>query len=160
MLDLVHKVRSVCPDIGLTSDIIVGFPGETYEEFEETMSLVREVRYDAAFTFIYSPRPGTKAAVMPDNTPYEEKSRRIQMLIDLQNSITSEICAQQIGKIERVLVEGASTRDASLICGKTDRGHMVNFPGNVPVGQSGAKGCGSTGTAIHYRIGVPCRRKA
>lgn len=134
-LELVKKVRTACPDVGLTSDIIVGFPGETYEEFEETMSLVREVRYDSAFTFIYSPRPGTKAAVMPDDTPYEEKSRRIQMLIDLQNSITTEICAQQVGKIEQVLVEGASTRDADLICGKTDRGHMVNFPGNVPVGQ-------------------------
>lgn len=134
-LDLVRKVRRVCPDVGLTSDIIVGFPGESYEEFEETMSLVREVRYDAAFTFIYSPRPGTKAAVMPDDTPYEEKSRRIQMLIDLQNSITSEICAQQIGKIEKVLVEGSSTRDAGFICGKTDRGHMVNFPGNAAAGQ-------------------------
>jgi len=134
-LELVSRVRKVCPDVGLTSDIIVGFPGETYSEFEETMSLVREVRYDSAFTFIYSPRPGTKAAVMPDDTPYEEKSRRIQMLIDLQNSITTEICSQQIGKIERVLVEGVSTRDTGFICGKTDRGHMVNFPGNVPVGR-------------------------
>ncbi|MBQ2957158.1 MAG: tRNA (N6-isopentenyl adenosine(37)-C2)-methylthiotransferase MiaB [Clostridia bacterium] len=134
-LELVHKVRSVCPGIGLTSDIIVGFPGETYEEFEDTLSLVREVRYDAAFTFIYSPRPGTKAAVMPDSTPYEEKSRRIQMLIDLQNSITSDICSQQIGKTEHILVEGASTRDPGFVCGKTDRGHMVNFPGNIASGQ-------------------------
>ncbi len=134
-LDLVHKVRSVCPDIGLTSDIIVGFPGETYEEFEETVSLVREVRYDSAFTFIYSPRPGTKAAVMPDDTPYAEKSRRIQILIDLQNEITTDICRQQIGKTERVLVEGISARDASLICGKTERGHMVNFKGDAAVGQ-------------------------
>ncbi len=134
-LELVKKVRSVCPEIGLTSDIIVGFPGETYDEFEETMSLVREVRYDAAFTFIYSPRPGTKAAAMPDDTPYEEKSRRIQLLIDLQQEITTDICRQQIGKVERVLIEGASTRDPGFICGKTDRGHMVNFPGNLPAGQ-------------------------
>lgn len=134
-LNLVHRLRSVCPDIGLTSDLIVGFPGETYEEFEDTLSLVREVRYDAAFTFIYSPRPGTKAAAMPDDTPYEEKSRRIQMLIELQQQITSEICTQQIGKQERVLVEGVSTRDAGWTCGKTDRGHMVNFPGNIAAGQ-------------------------
>ncbi len=134
-LELVRKVRSVCPDIGLTSDIIVGFPGETYEEFEDTLSLVKEVRYDAAFTFIYSPRPGTKAALLPDGTPYEEKSRRIQLLIDAQQNITTEICRAQIGKVERVLVEGASTRDPGFICGKTDRGHMVNFAGNLSAGQ-------------------------
>ena len=72
---------------------------------------------------------------MPDGTPYEEKSRRIQLLIDLQQEITTDICRQQIGKIERVLVEGASTRDPGFICGKTDRGHMVNFPGNLTAGQ-------------------------
>ena len=70
-LDLVHRLRSVCPEIGLTSDIIVGFPGETLEQFEETMSLIRQVRFDAAYTFIYSPRKGTKAATYPDDTPYE-----------------------------------------------------------------------------------------
>jgi len=134
-LELVKKVRTVCPDIGLTSDIIVGFPGETYDEFADTLSLVKEVRYDSAFTFIYSPRPGTKAAIMPDDTPYEEKSRRIQLLIDAQQAITTDICRQQIGRVERVLVEGASARDAGFICGKTDRGHMVNFPGSIPVGE-------------------------
>ena len=72
---------------------------------------------------------------MPDATPYEEKSRRIQMLIDLQQEITTDICRQQIGKVEQVLVEGASARDPGFICGKTDRGHMVNFPGNLAVGQ-------------------------
>lgn len=135
-MELVRRVRSVCPHIGLTSDIIVGFPGETYEEFEETLSLVREVRYDAAFTFIYSPRPGTKASIMPDDTPYEEKSRRIQKLIDLQQEITSDVCRQQVGKVERVLVEGVSARDPGFVCGKTDRGHMVNFPGNLLAGQT------------------------
>ena len=85
-LELVKRLRSVCPDIGLTSDIIVGFPGETLEQFEDTLSLVREVRFDAAYTFIYSPRTGTTAAKMPDDTPYEEKSARIQRLIDLQQA--------------------------------------------------------------------------
>ena len=90
-LELVNKLRSVRPDVGLTSDIIVGFPGETEAQFEDTLSLVREVRYDSAFTFIYSRRAGTRAAQMPDPTPQEEKTERIQRLIALQTEITSEI---------------------------------------------------------------------
>ena len=99
-LDKVRALRAVCPEIGLTSDIIVGFPGETLEEFEDTVSLIDEVRYDAAYTFIYSPRPGTRAANMPDDTPMEEKSRRIQRLIEHQQRITTELCTRQIGRIE------------------------------------------------------------
>lgn len=129
-LDRVRALRAVCPNIGLTSDIIVGFPGETLEEFEDTVSLVDEVRYDAAYTFIYSPRPGTRAADMPDDTPMEEKSRRIQRLIDHQQRITTELCTRQIGKIESVLVEEVSARDAQCVGGKTERGHMVNFAGD------------------------------
>ena len=128
-LRLVKKLRSVCPDIGLTSDIIVGFPGETLEQFEETLSLVREVRFDAAYTFIFSPRTGTRAAALPDNTPYEVKSERIQRLIDLQQAISLETLEAQVGKRETVLVESVSTRDAGSVGGKTPRGHMVNFPG-------------------------------
>ena len=129
-LDRVRALRAVCPNIGLTSDIIVGFPCETLEEFEDTVSLVDEVRYDAAYTFIYSPRPGTRAANMPDDTPMEEKSRRIQRLIDHQQRITTELCTRQIGKIEPVLVEEVSARDAQCVGGKTERGHMVNFAGD------------------------------
>lgn len=129
-LALVQKLRASCPDIGLTSDIIVGFPGESYDEFYETVTLAQEVRFDAAFTFIYSPRPGTKAAEMPDDTSAEEKSRRIQLLIDEQLRITHEACVQQIGKVERVLVEGESARGEGFMGGKTSRGHMVNFPGD------------------------------
>ncbi|MBQ3423733.1 MAG: radical SAM protein, partial [Clostridia bacterium] len=128
-LDLVQKLRSRCPDIGLTSDIIVGFPGETEEQFEETLSLVRKVRFDAAYTFIFSPRKGTKAAEYPDTTPYQEKSRRIQRLIELQQSITLDTLRNQVGKRETVLVEALSTRDHSCVAGKTPRGHMVNIPG-------------------------------
>jgi len=129
-LDLVGRLRKVCPEIGLTSDIIVGFPGETQEQFEETMSLVRQVRFDAAYTFIYSPRQGTRAASYPDDTPYEVKSARIQQLIDLQQAIALEALEAQVGKRERVLVEAVSTRGSASVGGKTPRGHMVNFAGD------------------------------
>ncbi len=130
-LDLVKRLRAVVPEIGLTSDIIVGFPGETLEQFEETMRLVREVRFDAAYTFIYSPRKGTRAAEYPDDTPYEVKSERIQRLIELQQSISLEVLQAQVGRRERVLVEAVSTRDEGSVGGKTPRGHMVNFPGDA-----------------------------
>ena len=129
-LDLVKKLRGVKPQIGLTSDIIVGFPGETLEQFEQTLSLVSEVRFDAAYTFIYSPRTGTRAATYPDNTPYEVKSERIQRLIEIQQAISLEVLTAQVGKRERVLVEAVSSRDSKSVGGKTPRGHMVNFPGD------------------------------
>ena len=130
-LDLVRRLRAVRPEIGLTSDIIVGFPGETEAQFEDTMSLVREVRFDAAYTFIYSPRKGTKAAEMPDPVTAEEKSARIQRLIDLQQAIAYEALCAQVGRKEIVLVDSVSTRDAGSVGGKTPRGHMVNFPGSA-----------------------------
>ncbi|MBQ4089260.1 MAG: tRNA (N6-isopentenyl adenosine(37)-C2)-methylthiotransferase MiaB [Clostridia bacterium] len=130
-IETVRKLRKVCPDIGLTSDIIVGFPGETEEQFMDTVSLAKEVRYDAAYTFIYSPRIGTKAAQMEDNTPAEVKTERIMRLIDVIQGICSETLAAQVGKRETVLVESVSARDAGSIGGKTPRGHMVNFPGNA-----------------------------
>lgn len=130
-IETVHKLRKVCPDIGLTSDIIVGFPRETEEQFLETVSLAKEVRYDAAYTFIYSPRVGTKAALMEDNTPAEVKTERIMKLIDVIQGICSETLAEQVGKRTTVLIESVSARDAGSIGGKTPRGHMVNFPGNA-----------------------------
>ncbi|MBR1821527.1 MAG: tRNA (N6-isopentenyl adenosine(37)-C2)-methylthiotransferase MiaB [Clostridia bacterium] len=130
-LALVEKLREMCPEIGLTSDIIVGFPGETLSQFEETLSLVSAVRFDAAYTFIYSPRAGTRAAAYPDETPYAVKSERIQRLIDLQQAISLEVLEKQVGKRERVLVEAVSTRDSASVGGKTPRGHMVNFPGGA-----------------------------
>ena len=130
-LALVEKLRETCPEIGLTSDIIVGFPGETLSQFEETLSLVSAVRFDAAYTFIYSPRAGTRAAAYPDETPYAVKSERIQRLIDLQQAISLEVLEKQVGKRERVLVEAVSTRDSASVGGKTPRGHMVNFPGGA-----------------------------
>ena len=128
-LDEVRRLRAARPDIGLTTDIIVGFPGETEAQFEQTLSLVDEVRYDSAYTFIYSPRVGTKAASMPDDTPAEEKSRRIQTLIAKQQGITSEILSGMVGTTTEVLVESVSARDAGWVGGKSPRALMVNFPG-------------------------------
>lgn len=136
-LSLVRRLRAVRPDIGLTTDVIVGFPGETEAQFEDTLSLVREVRYDAAYTFIYSPRAGTRAAEMDDPVSMEEKTERIQRLIALQQSITSEVLASQIGQIQPVLVDSVSTRSEQTIGGKTPRAHMVNFPGSAErIGQT------------------------
>ena len=129
-LSVVQKLRAARPEIGLTTDIIVGFPGETEAQFEETMSLVKEVRYDSAYTFIYSPRAGTIAAKMPDGVRPEEKSARIQRLIALQQSITAEILSGMVGNVEPVLVESVSARDAGSVGGKTPRAIMVNFPGD------------------------------
>ena len=130
-LDLVSRLRAARPDIGITTDIIVGFPGETLSQFEETMSLVNEVRYDSAYTFIYSPRTGTKAASMPDDTPAEVKSERIQRLIARQQEITAEILSGMVGSRQIVLVESVSARDEGWVGGKTPRAIMVNFPGDA-----------------------------
>ena len=130
-LDLVSRLRAARPDIGITTDIIVGFPGETLSQFEETMSLVNEVRYDSAYTFIYSPRTGTKAASMPDDTPAEVKSERIQRLIARQQEITAEILSGMVGSRQTVLVESVSARDEGWVGGKTPRAIMVNFPGDA-----------------------------
>lgn len=136
-LSLVRRLRAVRPDIGMTTDVIVGFPGETEAQFEDTLSLVREVRFDAAYTFIYSPRAGTRAAEMDDPISMEEKTERIQRLIALQQSITSEVLASQIGQIQPVLVDSVSTRSEQTIGGKTPRAHMVNFPGSAErIGQT------------------------
>ena len=128
-LDLVSRLRAARPDIGLTTDIIVGFPGETLEQFEETMALVRQVGFDSAYTFIYSPRKGTRAAQMPDDTPAEVKSERIQRLIALQQQITAGILQSQVGRRETVLVESVSARNEGWVGGRTPRALMVNFPG-------------------------------
>ncbi|MCR4707011.1 MAG: radical SAM protein, partial [Clostridiales bacterium] len=130
-LEKVHKLRKAIPDLALSTDLIVGYPGETEEEFEETMELVREVRYDSAFTFIYSPRAGTRAAAMPDQIPPEVSSQRIGKLIALQKEITREKLAAQIGSVQQVLTEGPSRRDPSRLAGKNEYNVTVNFPGEM-----------------------------
>jgi len=130
-LGRVALLRSKVKDISLTTDLIVGYPGETQEEFEETCSLVEQVGYDSAFTFIYSPRIGTKAADMPDQIPEKVSSERIQKLIAIQKENTHKRYAAYVGQVHDVLVDEASKRDASQMAGKNQYNITVNFPGNA-----------------------------
>jgi len=130
-LELVAKLRDAVPGIALTTDIIVGFPGETEEDFLQTLDIVEKVRYDSAFTFIYSPRKGTPAAEMPDQVDEEVKKERIYRLIDLQNRISGEINQEIVGSTAEVLVEGTSKTDPSRLTGKTRSNKTINFPGDV-----------------------------
>ena len=125
-LELIDYGRKLMPDIVFTSDVIVGFPGETEEEFEDTVSLIERVRFDALFTFIYSPRPGTPAAKMPDPTPKEEKNRRFDRLLAVQNAISEEKHRAYVGKTVRVLVDG---RDGDRLTARTGGGRLVRFEG-------------------------------
>ena len=130
-LERVRSLRAAVPDIGLSTDIIVGFPGETEEQFEDTMSLVREVRYDSAFTFIYSPRTGTRAAEMPDRVPDEVSGERIKRLIDLQEGLQQETLRRFLDTEEEVLVEGYSRRSEKAVSGKGRHAVSVTMPGGA-----------------------------
>ena len=130
-LGVVKRLRDAMPDIGLTTDLIVGFPGETEEDFNQTIDLVRQVRYDSAYTFIYSPRQGTVAAEMPNQVDEETAKRRIHELIAVQEQITAETYAAQVGHVENVLCEGVSARSERQITGRTQRGITVNFDGSA-----------------------------
>ena len=123
-LEKVRYAKQVMPSLVLTSDVIVGFPGETGEEFEETLSLIQQVHYDSLFTFIFSPRPGTPAAKMEDPTPKEEKNRRFDRLCALQNEISEEIHHSYVGKTLRCLVDG---KDKSFLTARTEGGRLVRF---------------------------------
>ncbi len=125
-LELVAYAKSVMPVLVLTSDVIVGFPGETEEEFEETISLIQQVRYDSLFTFIFSPRTGTPAASMDDPTPKEEKNRRFDRLCAVQNGISEEIHESYVGKRLRCLVDGT---DKEYLTARTEGGRLVRFKG-------------------------------
>ena len=130
-LERVKKLREAVPGIGLSTDIIVGFPGETEEQFEQTMSLVEEVRYDGAFTFIYSPRVGTRAAAMPDQIPEDVSARRIQRLIDLQEKLQRDTLRRFVGEKEEVLVEGISRRSGEAVSGKGRHAVSITLPGSA-----------------------------
>ena len=129
-LDRVHRLREAIPGIGLSTDIIVGFPGETEEQFADTMSLVDEVRYDSAFTFIYSPRTGTRAAEMPGQILGDEATERIKRLIDLQESLQQDTMKRFIGTEEEILVEGLSRRSDLAVSGKGMHGISISVDGN------------------------------
>lgn len=129
-LEKVRKLREVVPGIGLTTDIIVGFPGETEEQFLDTLSIVREVGYDSAFTFIYSPRTGTVAAQMEDQVPEDVATDRIKRLISVQEEAQRKAMARFVGMEEEVLVEGLSRRSDKEVSGHGRHGVSITFPGN------------------------------
>ena len=133
-LALVTDMRAAIPDLALTTDIIVGFPGETEADFEETLDVVEEVRFESAYTFIYSPRSGTEAAALPD-LPHEIKQARIERLIDVVQHIAGERNAERIGRVEEVLVEGTSRTDPAVLRGRTRRNTTVNFVGRAAPGE-------------------------
>jgi len=125
-LDLVDYARRVMPELVLTSDVIVGFPGETEAEWEETISLIEQVRYDALFTFIFSPRPGTPAAKLPDPVSRQEKNRWFDRLCAVQNAVSEEKHRAYVGKTLRVLVDGM---ESGRLTARTEGGRLVRFPG-------------------------------
>ena len=131
---LVGELRAAVPDLALGTDIIVGFPGETDADFDETLALVEEVRFDSAFTFIYSPRSGTEAAAMPDQIPDDVKRERLVVLVERVQRIAAERNAERVGLVEEVLVEGPSRTDPTLLRGRTRRNTTVNFAGSAPPG--------------------------
>ncbi len=134
-LKLVGEMRAAIPDLAFTTDVIVGFPGETENDFRETLEVVEEVGFDSAFTFVYSPRAGTDAATMPDQISDEVKRERIERLVELVQRIAAERNEARIGRVEEVLVEGPSRTDPSFLRGRTRRNTTVNFVGAAGAGE-------------------------
>jgi tRNA-2-methylthio-N6-dimethylallyladenosine synthase len=134
-LRLVGELRAAIPDLALTTDIIVGFPGETEADFAETLEVVEEVGFDGAFTFVYSPRAGTEAAVLDEQVPDEVKRERIERLVDVVQRRAAERNAARIGLVEEVLVEGPSRTEPELLRGRTRRNTTVNFAGEAAPGE-------------------------
>jgi len=128
-MEIVEKLRKKVPDISLTTDIIAGFPGETNEDFEETLKLLEKVRYDTIFSFIYSKRKGTPAAEMEDCLTEEEKHKNFDKMIELQNKISREINESYVGKTVEVLVEGESKTNPDILSGRCEQNKIVNFRG-------------------------------
>ncbi len=127
---IVRKLRRIRPDICIATDFIVGFPNETAEDFEKTMKLIEDVKFDASFSFVYSPRPGTPAAEMPDDTPQEVKLERLQRLQALNTKHAQEISQSMVGSIQRVLVVGKAKRGENMLSARTDNNRIVTFNGD------------------------------
>ncbi len=134
-LALVEKMRAAIPDVAFGTDIIVGFPGETEDDFAETLEVVEEVGYDSAFTFVYSPRAATEAAAMAGQVPHEVKIERMERLVEATQRIARTRNEARVGRVEEVLVEGQSRTDSSLLRGRTRRNTMVNFAGDADAGE-------------------------
>ncbi|EEX22512.1 TRAM domain protein [Blautia hansenii DSM 20583] len=130
-LNLVEKIRTAIPDISLTTDIIVGFPGETEEDFLETVDVVKKVRYDSAFTFIYSKRTGTPAAVMENQVSEGVVKDRFNRLLETVQSIGREMSARDTGKVMEVLVEEQNSQDKHLMTGRLSNNLLVHFEGDT-----------------------------
>ncbi len=130
----IRKLRAVRPDISMSSDFIVGFPGETEEDFGKLMKLITDIGFDASFSFIFSPRPGTPAANLPDDTPHEVKLRRLQHLQATVEDNVRCIGESRVGTVQRILVEGASRKSAAELMGRTECNRIVNFDAG-PLGQ-------------------------
>ena len=149
-LRLVDELRGAIPDIALTTDLIVGFPGETEGDFEETMSAVDEVGFDGGYTFVFSPRSGTEAATMPDQVSDEVKRDRIERLVATVQRVAAEKNAARVGRREEVLVEGPSRVGELRLRGRTRRNTMVNFSGSAVAGELvSVEITGSTSTTLH-----------
>ncbi|GMR19740.1 MAG: tRNA (N6-isopentenyl adenosine(37)-C2)-methylthiotransferase MiaB [Gammaproteobacteria bacterium] len=127
--DRIRKLREVCPDISLSSDFIVGFPGETEADFQATLNLVADIGFDHSFSFIYSARPGTPAADLADTVPRQDKQQRLRRLQDMLNRQAVDISQAMIGTDQQVLVEGISKKDDQWLSGRTENNRVVNFPG-------------------------------
>jgi tRNA-2-methylthio-N6-dimethylallyladenosine synthase len=134
-LALAETMRSAIPDLAFGTDIIVGFPGETEADFAQTLEVVEEMRYDSAYTFVYSPRAGTEAAAMPNPVPHEVKIERMERLVEVTQRLARENNESRIGRVEEVLVEGPSRTDPSVLRGRTRRNTTVVFPGEAAAGQ-------------------------
>jgi tRNA-2-methylthio-N6-dimethylallyladenosine synthase len=134
-LRLVGKLRAAIPDLALGTDVIVGFPGETEADFEQTLEVMEEVGYDSAFTFIFSPRSGTEAAELSDQVSDEVKHERLERLVEVVQRIAAERNAERVGLVEQVLVEGPSRTDPSLRRGRTRRNTTVNFASTAAPGE-------------------------
>jgi tRNA-2-methylthio-N6-dimethylallyladenosine synthase len=134
-LALVERMRAAIPDLALTTDLIVGFPGETDADFRETLEVVEEVGFDGAFTFVFSPRQGTEAATMPEQVPEPVKRERIEQLVELVQRVAHERNAGRIGLVEEVLVEGPSRTEPALLRGRTRRNTTVNLRGTAAPGE-------------------------
>ena len=125
----IRRLRERRPDISLSSDFIVGFPGETERDFEETLQLIRDLDFDQSFSFVFSARPGTPAASLPDELPLQAKKERLQRLQQLVNSQAARISRQMVGTTQRILVEGVSRKDERQLAGRTENNRVVNFDG-------------------------------
>jgi tRNA-2-methylthio-N6-dimethylallyladenosine synthase len=154
-LKLADRLRDAIPDVALGTDVIVGFPGETEEDFQQTLDVIERVRYDSAFTFIYSPRQGTDAAALPDQVPEAVKHERLERLVEVVQRIAAERNAERVGRIEEVLVEGPSRTDPSVLRGRTRRNTTVNFAGSAAAGDLVDVVIeGSTSTTLRGRTAV------